>query len=68
MKTHRMTSIALLLVRTWQTHVHQMPHPLGLVLLSAAVSNFGKGVLGSESGHRLLLKVMVEGCNLIPHG
>ena len=49
-------------------YVHQMPHPLGLVLPSAAVSNFGKGVSGSESGHRLLLEVMVEGCNLIPHG
>ena len=68
MKTHRMTSIALLLVRTWQTHVHQMPHPLGSVLPSAAISNFRKGVSGSESEHRLLLAIMVEGCNLIPHG
>ena len=52
-----MTSIALPLIKTWWTYVHQMPHPLGSVLPSVAGLNFGKGVSGIESEHRLLFEL-----------
>ena len=49
-----MTSIALPLIRTWWTCVHQMPHPSDLVLRQQPFQTSVRGVSDGESGRRLL--------------